>query len=86
MSEAISGPPAPAGRIPGKVLPGVNRVASLARRWLLGTHQGSIEGTHLQSYLNEFCFRFNRRRPAAGACSSAASSSPSATILCVTGT
>ena len=34
----------------------------LARRWLLGTHQGSGENTHLQSYLNEGCFRFNRRR------------------------
>jgi hypothetical protein len=42
--------------------PGVHRVASLAKRWLLGTHQGSVEDTHLQSYLNEFCFRFNRRR------------------------
>jgi len=36
--------------------------ASWARRWLLGTHQGSVEDKHLQSYLNEFCFRFNRRR------------------------
>ena len=46
---------------PGKLLPGVHRVASLAKRWLPGTHQGSVEDTHLQSYLNEFCFRFNRR-------------------------
>ena len=45
-----------------KPLPGVHRVASLAKRWLLGTHQGSVEDAHLQSYLNEFCFRFNRRR------------------------
>ena len=36
--------------------------ASLAKRWLLGTHQGSVDETHLQSYLDEFCFRFNRRR------------------------
>ena len=50
------------GEDPGKLLPGVHRVASLAKRWLLGTHQGSVEDTHLQSYLNEFCFRFNRRR------------------------
>lgn len=42
-------------------LPGVHRVASLAKRWLLGTHQGAVEGDHLQAYLNEFCFRFNRR-------------------------
>ena len=51
------------GEDPGKLLPGVHRVASLAKRWLLGTHQGSVEDKHLQSYLNEFCLRFNRRRP-----------------------
>jgi transposase-like protein len=43
------------------VLPGVHRVASLAKRWVLGTHQGSVADPHLQSYLNEFVFRFNRR-------------------------
>ena len=42
-------------------LPGVHRVASLAKRWLLGTHQGAVENDHIQAYLNEFCFRFNRR-------------------------
>jgi hypothetical protein len=50
------------GDDPGELLPGVHRVASLAKRWLLGTHQGSVEEAHLQSYLNEFVFRFNRRR------------------------
>lgn len=30
--------------------------------WLLGTHQGSVAGEHLQDYLNEFAFRFNRRK------------------------
>jgi len=50
------------GENPGALLPGVHRVASLAQRWLLGTHQGRADDTHLQSYLNEFCFRFNRRR------------------------
>jgi transposase-like protein len=45
-----------------KLLPGVHKVASLAKRWLLGTHQGAIEQAHLASYLNEFVFRFNRRR------------------------
>ena len=40
----------------------MHRVASLAKRWLLGTHQGSVDETHLQSYLDEFVFRFNRRR------------------------
>ncbi len=44
------------------LLPGVHRVASLAKRWLLGTHQGSVDVAHLQSYLDEFVFRFNRRR------------------------
>lgn len=42
-------------------LPGVHRVASLLKRWLLGTHQGSVTPDHLQSYLEEFTFRFNRR-------------------------
>ena len=37
-------------------------MVSLAKRWLLGTHQGSVEPAHLASYLNEFVFRFNRRR------------------------
>ena len=40
----------------------MHRVASLAKRWLLSTHQGSVEEAHLQSYLDEFVFRFNRRR------------------------
>jgi transposase-like protein len=43
-------------------LPHVHRVASLVKRWIIGTHQGSIEGHHLQQYLDEFVFRFNRRR------------------------
>jgi transposase-like protein len=50
------------GDDPGELLPAVHRVASLAKRWLLGTHQGSVDETHLQSYLDEFVFRFNRRR------------------------
>ena len=44
------------------LMPGVHRVASLAKRWLLGTHQGAVEEPHLSSYLDEFVFRFNRRR------------------------
>ena len=43
------------------VMPGVDRVASLLKRWLLGTHQGSVGHEHLDAYLNEFTFRFNRR-------------------------
>ena len=50
------------GEDPGELLPAVPRVASLAKRWLLGTHQGSVDDAHLASYLNEFVFRFNRRR------------------------
>ena len=49
------------GEDPAKLLPAVHRVASLAKRWLLGTHQGSVDAAHLPSYLNEFVFRFNRR-------------------------
>lgn len=46
----------------GKLLPGVHRIASLVKRWLLSTHQGSAAPEHLPGYLNEFTFRFNRRR------------------------
>ena len=49
------------GEDPGTLLPAVHRVISLAKRWLLGTHQGSVGEAHLQAYLNEFVFRFNRR-------------------------
>ena len=42
-------------------MPGVHRIASLLKRWILGTHQGSVAPEHLQSYLEEFTFRFNRR-------------------------
>jgi transposase-like protein len=44
------------------VLPRANRVASLLQRWLLGTHQGAVAHSHLDYYLDEFTFRFNRRR------------------------
>ena len=50
-----------AGEDPGNLLPGVHRVASLAKRWLLGTHQGAVDRAHLPTYLDEFVFRFNRR-------------------------
>ena len=49
------------GEDPGALLPGVHRIASLAKRWLLGTHQGTVDSAHLPSYLDEFAFRFNRR-------------------------
>jgi transposase-like protein len=43
------------------LLPLANRVASLLKRWLLGTHQGAVEHSHLEYYLDEYTFRFNRR-------------------------
>lgn len=42
-------------------MPGVHRVASLLKRWLLGTHQGSVRPHQIDAYLDEFAFRFNRR-------------------------
>ena len=48
---------------PGHVtLPGPHRVASLLKRWNAGTHHYRVEREHLQYYLDEFTFRFNRRR------------------------
>lgn len=43
------------------VMPAVHRVASLFKRWWIGTHQGVMGKEHLDAYLNEFTFRFNRR-------------------------
>jgi len=42
--------------------PLVHRIASLLKRWLLGTHHGRVEETHMAAYLDEFVFRFNRRK------------------------
>ena len=42
-------------------MPGVHRVASLLKRWLLGTHQGAVQARQLDYYLDEYTFRFNRR-------------------------
>ncbi len=44
-----------------KLMPRVHRVASLLKRWLLGTHHGAVSDKHLDFYLDEFTFRFNRR-------------------------
>ena len=46
------------------LLPGVHRAISLLKRWMLGTHQGAVRAPHLDDYLNEFVFRFNRRTSA----------------------
>jgi hypothetical protein len=43
---------------------GVHRVAALLKRWILGTHHGSVQPEHLDAYLDEFVFRFNRRSSA----------------------
>lgn len=43
------------------LLPRVHRVVSLLKRWLLGTHHGAVSHAHLDYYLDEFTFRFNRR-------------------------
>ena len=51
--------------IPAPVsMAGVHRVAALLKRWILGTHHGSIQPEHLDAYLDEFVFRFNRRASA----------------------
>ena len=42
-------------------LPAIHLVFGLAKRWLLGTHQGAVRKKHLPAYLDEFVFRFNRR-------------------------
>jgi transposase-like protein len=49
-------------KVPAHVnMAGVHRVASLVKRWILGTHHGSVQPEHLDAYLDEFVFRFNRR-------------------------
>jgi hypothetical protein len=46
---------------PADLLPRVHRVVGLLKRWLLGTHHGAVSVAHLDYYLDEFTFRFNRR-------------------------
>jgi transposase-like protein len=45
-----------------ELLPRVHLVISHLKRWMLGTHQGALSNKHLDYYLDEFTFRFNRRR------------------------
>jgi len=47
---------------PSELMPRVHLVVSLLKRWLTGTHQGAVSHKHLDYYLDEFAFRFNRRR------------------------
>jgi len=51
----------PTTELGDNLLPRVNLIASLLKRWLLGTHQGAVRPSHLDYYLDEFTFRFNRR-------------------------
>jgi len=51
----------PSNGIGENLLPLVHIVISLLKRWLLGTHQGAVHQSHLEYYLDEFTFRFNRR-------------------------
>lgn len=48
-------------KTPSELMPRVHRVISLLKRWLMGTHQGAVSLEHLDHYLDEFTFRFNRR-------------------------
>jgi hypothetical protein len=45
-----------------ELMPRVHRIVSLLKRWLLGTHQGGVAYYYLPYYLDEFTFRFNRRK------------------------
>lgn len=47
-----------------ELLPNVHLIISLLKRWILGTHQGSVSKKHYGYYLDEFTFRFNRRTSA----------------------
>lgn len=55
--KVISG----SGKKAHELLPHVHLVDSLVKRWINGTHQGNISAKHLQYYLDEFAFRFNRK-------------------------
>ena len=51
-------------KTPSELMPRVHLVISLLKRWLMGTHQGAVSHKHLDYYLDEFTFRFNRRKSA----------------------
>ena len=52
------------GEVGEEMLPLVHRIASLMKRWLMGTYQGAVREHHLEYYLDEYTFRFNRRTSA----------------------
>jgi transposase-like protein len=62
--DVLSGPKTRAAKAAraAEAFPHVHQLAGLLKRWLLGTHQGAVREKHLQAYLDEFVFRFNRRR------------------------
>jgi transposase-like protein len=57
IAKTISG----SGQQAHELLPHVHMVDSLLKRWINGTHQGNISPKHLEYYLDEFAFRFNRK-------------------------
>jgi len=57
-------------KTPSELMPRVHLAISLLKRWLMGTHQGAVSHKHLDYYLDEFTFRFNRDDPRAEASSS----------------
>jgi transposase-like protein len=62
-------------KTPSELMPRVHRVISLLKRWPIRTHRGAVSHKHLDCYLDEFTFRFNRRRSKSRASSSFASRS-----------
>jgi len=56
--KVISG----SGKQAHELLPHVHMVDSLVKRWINGTHQGKVSPKHLAYYLDEYAFRFNRKR------------------------
>lgn len=44
-----------------RYMPHIHRIVSNLKAWLLGTHHGAVSRKHMQAYLNEYAFRFNRR-------------------------
>ncbi len=46
---------------PASFLPLSHLVVSNLKAWLQGTYHGAVDKKHLQAYLNEYVFRFNRR-------------------------
>ncbi|MGH9616603.1 MAG: IS1595 family transposase [Acidobacteriaceae bacterium] len=49
-------------KTPSELMPRVHLAVALLKRWLMGTHQGGVSLEHLDAYLDEFVFRFNRRK------------------------